>query len=71
MLVAEAKKYKADIKVKNNMGDGKTVNAKSLMKVIGLGVKQGHELEFSAQGEDANDALAAIGVAIESGLGEG
>jgi len=71
MLVAEAKKFEAIIKVKNLNGDDKTVNAKSLMKVIALGVKHGHELEFSAQGPDAAQAITAIGSAIESGLGEG
>ncbi len=70
MLVAEAKKFDSEIKVANLDGDGKTVNAKSLMKVIALGVKHGHQLQFTAQGADAEQALAAIGLAIESGLGE-
>ncbi len=71
MLVAEAKKFSANITVSNLNGDGKSVNAKSLMKVIALGVKHGHQLQFNAQGEDAQLALTAIGQAIESGLGEG
>jgi len=71
MLVAEAKKFESSIKVSNLNGDGKTVNAKSLMKVIALGVKHGHELQFSAEGTDAAEALEAIGKAIASGLGEG
>ncbi len=71
MLVAEAKKFESSIKVSNLNGDGKAVNAKSLMKVIALGVKHGHELQFSAEGADAAEALEAIGKAIASGLGEG
>ncbi|MDB1125436.1 fused PTS fructose transporter subunit IIA/HPr protein [Vibrio algarum] len=71
MLVSEAKKFESVIKVKNLDGEGKTVNAKSLMKVIGLGVLHGHSLEFSAEGSDATQAIEAIGAAIESGLGEG
>lgn len=71
MLVAEAKKFESSIKVSNLNGDGKSVNAKSLMKVIALGVKHGHELQFSAEGTDAAEALEAIGKAIASGLGEG
>ncbi len=47
------------------------MNAKSLMKVIALGVKHGHELQFTADGSDAKEALAGIGAAIASGLGEG
>ncbi|MBF9002683.1 fused PTS fructose transporter subunit IIA/HPr protein [Vibrio nitrifigilis] len=69
-LVAEAKKFEASIKVINLDGDGKQVNAKSLMKVIALGVKQGHKLQFTADGADASQALDAIGAAIAAGLGE-
>ncbi|BCN26036.1 fused PTS fructose transporter subunit IIA/HPr protein [Vibrio alfacsensis] len=71
MLVAEAKKFESNIRVANLDGDGKAVNAKSLMKVIALGVKHGHQLQFSAEGPDASQALEAIGKAIASGLGEG
>ncbi|GAD79966.1 fused PTS fructose transporter subunit IIA/HPr protein [Vibrio ezurae] len=71
MLVAEAKKFQSDIKVCNLDAEAKPVNAKSLMKVIAMGVKHGHRLQFSADGIDAEAALSAIGIAIESGLGEG
>ncbi len=71
MLVAEAKKFESAIKVSNLDGDGKTVNAKSLMKVIALGVKHGHQLQFTAEGPDAAQALESIGAAINAGLGEG
>lgn len=71
MLVAEAKKFESTIRVANLDGDGKTVNAKSLMKVIALGVKHGHQLQFTAEGPDAPQALESIGNAIASGLGEG
>ncbi|MGR2703901.1 fused PTS fructose transporter subunit IIA/HPr protein [Vibrio campbellii] len=71
MLVAEAKKFESNIRVANLDGDGKPVNAKSLMKVIALGVKHGHQLQFSAEGPDAAQALESIGKAIASGLGEG
>ncbi|MFA0159249.1 fused PTS fructose transporter subunit IIA/HPr protein [Vibrio sp. 10N.261.46.A3] len=71
MLVAEAKKFESTIRVSNLDGDGKEVNAKSLMKVIALGVKHGHQLQFVAEGDDATQALESIGKAIASGLGEG
>ncbi len=70
MLVAEAKKFESSIQVENLDISSKPVNAKSLMKVIALGVKHGHSLKFTAQGNDATQALESIGVAIESGLGE-
>ncbi len=71
MLVAEAKKFESNIRVSNLDGDGQVVNAKSLMKVIALGVKHNHQLQFSAEGPDAEAALQALGVAINAGLGEG
>ncbi|EEY37037.1 fused PTS fructose transporter subunit IIA/HPr protein [Vibrio mimicus] len=71
MLVAEAKKFESTIRVSNLDGDGQIVNAKSLMKVIALGVKHNHQLQFSAEGPDADAALQAIGAAINAGLGEG
>lgn len=70
MLVNTAKKFKSKIQMKNLNGSGKAENAKSLMKVMTLGVKLGHQLEFTAQGDDAEEALAAIGKAIDEGLGE-
>lgn len=71
MLVNVAKQFNSNIHVVNLDGEGKGANAKSLMKVITLGVKCGHRLEFTAQGDDADKALQAIGKAIEDGLGEG
>ncbi|SMY32782.1 fused PTS fructose transporter subunit IIA/HPr protein [Photobacterium andalusiense] len=70
MLVNTTKKFDADIQVVNLTSSSKPVNAKSLMKVIGLGVKCGNELQFTAQGSDAEAALTAIGQAIADGLGE-
>ncbi|PSW03783.1 fused PTS fructose transporter subunit IIA/HPr protein [Photobacterium lipolyticum] len=71
MLVSVAKKFNSNIQVLNLCGDGKSANAKSLMKVIALGVKHGHRLQFTAQGDDAELALESIGQAIADGLGEG
>ncbi|PKF62979.1 bifunctional PTS fructose transporter subunit IIA/HPr protein [Psychromonas sp. psych-6C06] len=71
MLVAAVKQYQSNVSVINLDGDGKSVDAKSLMKVIGLGVSHGHTLQFTADGPDAKEALAGIGEAIGSGLSEG
>ncbi|WP_019614809.1 fused PTS fructose transporter subunit IIA/HPr protein [Psychromonas ossibalaenae] len=70
MLVHVAKKFKAKIQMTNLNGTGKSANAKSLMKVMTQGVQFGHQLQFVAQGEDAEEALHAIGQAINEGLGE-
>ncbi|WP_052285142.1 fused PTS fructose transporter subunit IIA/HPr protein [Kluyvera genomosp. 1] len=71
MLVNTIKQFSSDITVTNLDGSGKPANGRSLMKVVALGVKKGHRLRFTAQGDDARQALDAIGEAIASGLGEG
>ncbi|EAP1759505.1 fused PTS fructose transporter subunit IIA/HPr protein [Salmonella enterica] len=71
MLVNTVKQFNSEITVTNLDGTGKPANGRSLMKVVALGVKKGHRLRFTAQGEDAEQALKAIGDAIAAGLGEG
>ncbi len=71
MLVKAVKEFSSQIWVANLDGDGKPVNAKSLMKLVSLGVRQGHRLHFTAKGDDAEIALQSIGQAIADGLGEG
>ncbi|EBI4020652.1 HPr family phosphocarrier protein [Salmonella enterica] len=71
MLVNTIKQFSSEITVTNLDGTGKPANGRSLMKVVALGVKKGHRLRFTAQGEDAEQALKAIGDAIAAGLGEG
>ena len=70
MLVQAAKPFEADIQVCNLDGDEHWVSAKSLMQVIGLGVKHGHRLLFRAEGPDAEPALNAVAEAVDGGLGE-
>ena len=68
ILVSIAKQFQADIQVTN--AAGKSTNAKSLMKLMSLGVRCDEALTFTANGGDAELALKAIGEGIEAGLGE-
>ena len=70
ILVSEVKKYNANIAVQNLDRDTPLVSAKSLMKVVALGVVKGHRLRFVATGEQAQQAIEGIGTAINAGLGE-
>jgi phosphocarrier protein FPr len=70
-LVNVIKQFSSEITVTNLDGSGKPANGRSLMKVVALGVKKGHHLRFTANGNDAETALKAIGEAINEGLGEG
>ncbi|WP_105888554.1 fused PTS fructose transporter subunit IIA/HPr protein [Haemophilus influenzae] len=69
-LVNEVKKFTSKITVQNLTRESEVVSAKSLMKIVALGVTQGHRLRFVAEGEDAKQAIESLGKAIADGLGE-
>ncbi|MCD8038331.1 MAG: HPr family phosphocarrier protein [Lachnospiraceae bacterium] len=66
-LCKEALQYKSLITFTFN---GNTANAKSVLSVLGACVKNGDEIEIICEGEDEQNALAALVKAIEGGLGE-
>ena len=57
VLVNTAGKFAAEITLDYN---GKSVNLKSIMGVMSLGVPHNAEIVVSAEGDDAEEALAAI-----------
>lgn len=57
ILVQTASKFTSDITLIYN---GKSVNLKSIMGVMSLGVGQNAEVTISAEGDDEKDAIAAI-----------
>ncbi|MFM2485406.1 fused PTS fructose transporter subunit IIA/HPr protein [Celerinatantimonas yamalensis] len=70
VLVKAIKEYDVKISVENITEGTGPVNGRSLMKVIGLGARHNHELRFTAEGENARQALDHIKEAIDAGLGE-
>lgn len=68
MLVRIIKQFSSNISVENRQIAGSCVDASKLMNVISLGAKKGHQLRFYAQGEDAHQALEAIGATLDQGL---
>lgn len=67
ILCNEAVKYKSKVYFK--YGDNEA-NAKSVLSVLGAGIRSGTELEFLCEGEDEEEALAGVIAVIENGLGE-
>ncbi|ALS01427.1 phosphocarrier protein HPr [Enterococcus silesiacus] len=57
LLVQTASKFNSDINLEYK---GKSVNLKSIMGVMSLGVGQGSDVTISVDGVDEADALAAI-----------
>ena len=66
-LCKEAMKYNSLITFSFNNA---TVNAKSVLSILGACVKCGNEIEIFCEGEDEAEALEGIVGAIEQGLGE-
>jgi phosphocarrier protein len=67
ILCKEAMNYKSLITF--NFRES-TANAKSVLSVLGACIKSGDEIELVCQGEDEEEALAALVAAVEDGLGE-
>lgn len=66
-LVQTAAKFKSDIQVDR---EGQTVNGKSIMGVLMLAAAQGTQVTVRTAGDDADEAMAALGSLIEDGFGE-
>ncbi|KOO50542.1 phosphocarrier protein HPr [Priestia koreensis] len=67
-LVQAASKFDSDVNLEFN---GKTVNLKSIMGVMSLGIQQGATIRVTAEGSDEVEAIAAIEETMKKeGLGE-
>ncbi|WP_150911143.1 phosphoenolpyruvate--protein phosphotransferase [Marinobacter halotolerans] len=69
-LVQEARRHNADIRLRLEEGDGNSVSATSLTRIIGLGARRGQTLVVSASGSEAEQAVSHVCQAVRDGLGE-
>ncbi|MGV3488706.1 MAG: phosphocarrier protein HPr [Tuberibacillus sp.] len=68
LLVNAANQFQSDL---NLHYSGKTVNLKSIMGVMSLGIGQGAEIEITAEGNDEKEAIAGIAETLKKeNLGE-
>lgn len=67
MLVQTAARFHAEIQLRAN---GRVADAKRIVQVLKLGAEHGAELYVAASGDDAPEAVAAIGELIEQQFGE-
>ncbi len=67
ILCKEAMQYKSRITFRFKDA---TANVKSVLSVLGAGVKGGNEIELICEGEDEKEAIEALVLLIENGLGE-
>ncbi len=71
-FIAEAGKFTAKIKIAraDSPDEDDTVNAKSIINVLSLGLCQGEEVELSADGPDEKEAVETLIALIDSKFGE-
>ena len=68
-FIACAKRYDANITIEK-ADSGKTVNAKSIVMLLSLGLSKGDNVTISASGADEQEAVEALVSLITSGFGE-
>ncbi len=60
LFVRTANKFKCDIKVSNLSTGSNDVNAKSILRILSLGVYSGHIIRVSAEGDDESQAIEEL-----------
>ena len=55
-LAAILKSFRSDVRIKAN---GREADAKSILEIMSLGIKEGDTVEILASGEDSNEATIA------------
>lgn len=65
VLVKEAAKFTSKVIIAK---DGKEVDAKRILGLMGLGVKCGQEIVLKTEGEDEDAAIEALGKFLEENL---
>lgn len=68
-FVEQAGRFRSSVRVCRG-GTQDWVNAKSIVKILILGLEQGESIEIKAEGEDEEDAVEQLIGLIDSGFGE-
>jgi len=69
-FVGTASRFKSQIRVQNLTRNTEAVRGDSINQVATLGVRQGHELQITATGIDAQEVLTALQTLIINNFGE-
>lgn len=67
LFVQTSQRFQSEVRVIKN---GMEANAKSILKVLALGVSQNDEVTVRAEGSDADAALSALAQLVEGDFGE-
>ncbi|SDQ29078.1 phosphocarrier protein [Virgibacillus subterraneus] len=67
LLVNKAGQYESEVEISYNE---KSVNLKSIMGVMSLGIPKGAEVKISATGSDEDEAIKGVTEVLKEHLGE-
>lgn len=67
VFVQTASKFKSKVQIK---AKGKTVDAKSILMIMSMGLTKGTEITLSADGPDEAEAVAALKKLVDDKFGE-
>jgi phosphotransferase system HPr (HPr) family protein len=70
IFVRTASAYPCTVTVSNLTAHGPAVNAKSILKVLTLGVNQGCTIRIESEGEKAEEALHDLNRLVSTNFGE-
>jgi phosphotransferase system HPr (HPr) family protein len=70
VFVRLASSFPAAVTIQKISSVTKAVNAKSILAVLSLGVNQGDRIALDAEGDRADEALAALSELVRSNFGE-
>lgn len=68
LFVETSQRFQSEVRVIKN---GVEANAKSILKILALGVSQNDEVTVRAEGPDAEAVLSALAELVEGNFGEG
>jgi phosphocarrier protein HPr len=67
LVVKAANHFKAEVTIEK---DGMAVNGKSIMGLLMLAASKGSKITLKAEGEDAAEAIRALGELVDNKFGE-
>ncbi len=67
MFVQKASSFKSKVQIK---AKGKTVDAKSILMIMSMGLTKGTEITLVADGPDEKEAVAALKKLVDDKFGE-
>jgi phosphotransferase system HPr (HPr) family protein len=72
LFVQTAQRFGCSVQLRNlTRAEAGTVDAKSILAILTLGISQGHEIQITADGADEGEAVKSLVDLIESNFAEG